>query len=339
MYTVEYTLRYVFTRTTRSYYSMNPQLSSLVIIAFLVSGCVQDDNIDQKTNPMPSTTTTQNVNTPANNEQHESNDKLKLYDSVKREIEVLSQENPVNGIGPDHYNRIKSDLDSMANFIPNSDIEALKQLLEAIKPKGGPVETQADSTACVSNTNPMFTAHITDTATVKAVTPPRNEKTHSHVWIKDDKKVPVYIPTDAKLAAGSKYTENGEINYLLFFDVSCEVELKFDHLEELVPVIGDMFPNPPKTDDTRTEYLTAVEFKAGDLIGYTTGTPAAKNWDFGVYNKAKPNHLNGKEGYAELDMRADCPYDYFTADKKQFYYNLFVSKAGDGTPPPDFCKK
>ncbi|MBI3413459.1 MAG: hypothetical protein HY051_05270 [Candidatus Aenigmarchaeota archaeon] len=231
---------------------------------------------------------------------------------------------------------MNADLFSLTGFIQDSELTELKRKLDTLAPrKAGGTQTKPD---CVSNTNPIFTADVTDTNKIKAVTPPRNEKTHSHVWIKDNKKVPVYVPVGAKLVAGTKYMEGGELNYLFFFDVSCEIEIKFDHLEEPIKLIGDMFPNPPKIEDTRTDYLPATQFKAGDLIGYTTGTPAAKNWDFGVYSKVKSNHLAGKAGYEEMDTRAVCPYDYFTGGKKEFYYSLFVSKTGDGAPPTDFCK-
>ncbi|MBI4167793.1 MAG: hypothetical protein HY515_02450, partial [Candidatus Aenigmarchaeota archaeon] len=91
--------------------------------------------------------------------------------------------------------------------------------------------------------------------------------------------------------------------------------------------------------DTRTDPLPATELKAGDLIGYTTGTPQANNWDFGAYSKVKSNHLAGKSGYEEIDTRAVCPYNYFTIDKKEFYYSLFTGITGSGAPPTDFCNR
>ncbi|MBI4177347.1 MAG: hypothetical protein HY516_03175 [Candidatus Aenigmarchaeota archaeon] len=311
------------------------QYLPLLIVVVLFSGCVQN-NADT----VETTTTLNPLNAP-NEDKHnnpaDGNEKQNLYSSVKREIEVLYQQRPEYGVGDERYDTMSAQLDSFVGFVPGEELTELKRKLEALAPKKSASPNTQASLNCVNNTNPVFTADVTDTDTIKAVTPPRNEKTHSHIWIKGGKKVPVYAPVDAKLTAGSKYLEGGELNYLLFFDVSCEVEVKFDHLEELVPALAKLFPDPPKTD-TRTDYLTSVELKAGDLIGYTTGTPQANNWDFGVYNEAKLNHLNGKAGYAELDWRAGCPYDYFEADKKKFYYSLFASKTGDGAPPTDFCK-
>ncbi|MBI4167876.1 MAG: hypothetical protein HY515_02870 [Candidatus Aenigmarchaeota archaeon] len=324
---------------------MKLSLFFLIIGVLLVSGCVQNnyenatgndlhDN-DTANKQITTTTTVQDSRTSGAEKQ-----KQDLYASTKREIEVLYQENLATGIGPEHYQRLKLNLDSLAGSIPDAELATLREKLEALNPANKDSgKTQTNSSNCISNSNPIFTADVTDNNNIKAITPPRNEKTHSHIWIKDNQKVPFYLPVDGKLVAGTKYTEGGELNYLFFFDVSCEVEIKFDHIKEPIKLIGDMFPNPPKVEDTRTDYLPKTQFKAGDLIGYTTGTPQAKNWDFGVYNKDKLNHLNGKQGYEELDWRAGCPYDYFPSDKKNFYYSLFVSVTGSGAPPTDFCKK
>ncbi|MBI2085412.1 MAG: hypothetical protein HYT71_02780 [Candidatus Aenigmarchaeota archaeon] len=325
---------------------MNIRFALLFMMVLLVSGCVQNSYENAAGNVLPdnntankqitaTTTTLQSSHTDEVEKQ-----KQDLYSSTKHEIEVLYEENLAMGIGPEHYQRLKINLDLLAGSVPDADLIALGKKLEALNSdKKDSGNTQANSPNCVSNASPVFTADVTDTKNIKAITPPRNEKTHSHIWIKDGQKAPVYAPVDAKLVAGAKYTEGGGLNYLLFFDVSCEAEIKFDHITEPVKLISDMFPNPPKIEDTRTDQLVATSFKAGDLIGYTTGTPAAKNWDFGVYNKAKLNHLNGNRDYEEIDWRAGCPYDYFAAGKKEFYYTLFVSKTGEGAPPTDFCKK
>lgn len=318
---------------------MRMQFFLLLAGVLLVSGCVQNAPETNGTGKLPGDNSrqiagqiTDHTNNSANSAANP--DKQQLYNSIKREIEALYEQNPEYGVGDDRYQKMSADLDSLEGFAQGPELKELRRKLDTLAPrKSGGTQTKSD---CVSNENPVFTADITDPKTIKAVTPPRNEKTHSHVWIKDNQKVPVYAPVDAKLVAGSKYTESGVVNYLFFFDVSCEVEIKFDHVLEPVQSIKDMFPNPPKTD-TRTDPLPATELKAGDLIGYTTGTPQANNWDFGVYNKARLNHLNGKEGYEEIDWRAGCPYDYFITDKKEFYYSLFTSITGSGAPPTDFC--
>ena len=319
---------------------MKLSLFFLIVGAILVSGCVQNNYENSAGNNLTnnqSATTTTLQNGHASDTEKQKQD---LYATIKREIEVLYQENLATKIGSEHYQRLKANLDSLVGSIPDAELATLREKLEALNPANTESgETQTNSSSCISNANPVFTADVTDNNKIKAITPPRNEKTHSHIWIKDGQKVPVYSPVDAKLAAGAKYTEGGSLNYLLFFDVSCEVEIKFDHVTEPAELIANMFPEPPKAGDTRTDYLPKTQFKAGDLIGYTTGTPGAKNWDFGVYNKAKLNHLNGKEGYEEIDMRANCPYDYFITDKKDFYYSRFVSKTGEGAPPTDFCNK
>ena len=127
--------------------------------------------------------------------------------------------------------------------------------------------------------------------------------------------------------------------YILWFGVSCEVSIKIDHLDDPIEQIKNVLPQTPKIDDSRTDDVSStIKFKAGDLLGYTGGTVQAHNWDFGVYNTTKPNFLSGDDQYKGSDDRADCPYDYFTEDKKAVYYNLFAGRFLGDPPPTSFCK-
>ena len=199
--------------------------------------------------------------------------------------------------------------------------------------------------SCISNPNPVFTADITDLTKISRITPPGSVNpgdgfvtAHSYIWIEGSGVVPIYAPVDMTLGMGGLYTESGNpAQYILFFGVSCEVSIKLDHIDNPIEQIKNVLPKTPKTNDSRTDDVSSViGFKAGDLLGYTGGTGEEHNWDFGVYNETKPNFLLDGEQYE--DGTADCPYDYFTEDKKTVYYNLFVSGKGYGPPPTTFCK-
>jgi hypothetical protein len=62
-----------------------------------------------------------------------------------------------------------------------------------------------------------------------------------------------------------------------------------------------------------------VPVKAGDLIGFTRGTPRARNWDWLVTNKGAANVFANPERYrSEGDLQTLAAgaygYDYFPAD-------------------------
>jgi hypothetical protein len=188
---------------------------------------------------------------------------------------------------------------------------------------------------CISNIEPVFTSNITDLNLIRAisapggVTPSGDWKGHSFVWIKDKgSRVPIYAPVDMVLNNGAYYSEFGENNYTLRFDVSCEIIVKFDHIKEPIEEIVNNFSLEPKPDNSQDQgVVKPISFKAGDLIGYTVGTNGASNWDFGVYD----NTVGAKED-------AVCGFDYFIQDKKSIYYSMFVGTSGSGSPVTTICK-
>jgi len=239
---------------------------------------------------------------------------------------------------------------SEENSIVEPEPESLPpQREDSREPKEPPTlesEPEPKQSSCRSDPNPVFTADITDLTKISMITPPGSVNpgdgfvtAHSYIWIEGSGVVPIYAPVDMTLGMGGLYTESGNpAQYILFFGVSCEVSIKIDHFDNPIEQIKNVLPTTPKINDSRTDDVSSIiEFKAGDLLGYTGGTGGAHNWDFGVYNETKPNFLSGDEQY-KGDDKADCPYDYFTEDKKTVYYNLFVGGKGYGPPPTSFCK-
>ena len=196
--------------------------------------------------------------------------------------------------------------------------------------------------SCESNPDPVFTTDITNIEKMSMIVPPGTLegtilKTHSYVQVKE--KAPVYAPYDAYLYEGVFYTEEGMTQYSMFFQATCEVMYIFDHIQEPVDRIREAFPDEPRID-TRTQPLrTPIFFKEGELIGHTTGTKFAKHFDFGVYNSDRPNFLSSQDEYkvSSRDKIANCPYDYFSDEKRDVYYSLFGSFISD-TAPTTFCK-
>lgn len=207
----------------------------------------------------------------------------------------------------------------------------------------GQLGGENSQSGCVSNPNPVFTADITDLSRISAVTPPGMLmqgdvlKSHSYIWIGGDGKVPVYAPVDASLVAGVYLDHpDGNLDYGLIFQVSCEVEFRLGHITDPNEQIRAAFPTP-KVGDSRDDPITHIPFKAGDLLGYTSGTRQAHNWDFGVYNTARPDPDAAAFGATGKDARANCPYDYYSADKRSVYSNLFNSDMKGGVPRVAYC--
>jgi len=200
---------------------------------------------------------------------------------------------------------------------------------------------------CQENSNPIFTSHITDLSKVKLINPPGSVvndiqqnnvlKTHSYVVVKEN--APIYAPIDSTLFTGVFYTEEGKTQYSLFFEASCEVFYITDHVHEVSDKIKSAFPGPPATTTQTKDLNTPIPFKSGELIGYSTGTKNARHWDFGVYNKNRPNHLKNETRYKlyDRDLIANCPYDYFPPNMRQQYYALFGTIISEDPIPTSFC--
>lgn len=106
-------------------------------------------------------------------------------------------------------------------------------------------------------------------------------------------EIEVKAPMDAKFVEGSRYIEQGEVQYMFDFQTSCGIRFRFDHLLVLTPKfakIAESLPNP-KVDDSRTTRINpSVDVQRGEVIATAVGLQKGKNVfvDFGVYD------MNGK---------------------------------------------
>ncbi|MBI2640500.1 MAG: hypothetical protein HYW91_01280 [Candidatus Sungbacteria bacterium] len=203
--------------------------------------------------------------------------------------------------------------------------------------------TRQPQSKCESNPAPVFANDITDMSKVNYIGPPPTMgagpslKTHSYIGT-DHARVPVYAPAQMTLESGS---HNVGGPYMMEFLASCEVRVRFGHITEPVEAIKKLLPVEPK-QDSRTQELAPIVFAAGDLVGYTTGTDVAGNWDFGVYNSTARNRYADDPNWnnSATYTTAVCPFDYFTPGLKSVYFSKFNSGALGGNPPhgEPFCK-
>lgn len=255
---------------------------------------------------------------------------------------------------PEHTTRILSDLTNLeAQGYPKSEVERLRKIVYDLSPHlqdqakqnqvaPSPYMSAAQAN-CQSNPNPVFTNDITDISKVNYIGPPPTMgagpslKTHSYIGT-DHVRVPVYAPATMTLESGSHYVGGP---YMMEFRVSCEVKVRFGHITEPIEAIKKLLPTEPKTD-SRTEELSPVVFPAGEIVGYTTGTDLAGNWDFGVYNSIVRNRYADDLNWnnSTTYTTAVCPFDYFTASLRSTYFSKFNSAALGGNPPhgEPFCK-
>lgn len=185
-------------------------------------------------------------------------------------------------------------------------------------------------TPCVSNPQVSFPNDITDRDKIRSVQPTivtagnSRHRVFLDIDMSKTDKVAVYAPVDSELVNGTYKNAKGAVDYDLRLQVSCEIWYAINHLTEPVEKIKKAFPDTPQ-NDTRTgpPFKEMIKVKAGELLGYTTGTPTAHNFDFGVFDL---NHIN--EGLPAdyginygMEKNFICPLDVLPEDIKKSYYS------------------
>lgn len=241
-------------------------------------------------------------------------------------------------LAPDDKRFIRFGADTITN---NTDNTSNAEPRESTRPN--PFSWFGDQ--CKSNPSPTFTHNITDVSKIVNIVIPPNFvagdlKTHSYIET-DHAKVPVYAPADMTLTGGSYYISGP---YRLDFQVSCEVTMRFAHITEPIQEIKNILPSTPApANNSRDQAIkNQISFKAGDLIGYTTGTDRAGNWDFGVYNANTKNKYADDEklNFSRINTTAVCPFDYFSAELKISYKAKYNARINTGAKADgeSFCK-
>ncbi len=259
------------------------------------------------------------------------------------EQEILDGKAKGSLFSPTHSDRILSDLANLENKgYLKSEIEKLRQIVIELSPhlkdqakqSTSPIQSSispapSQTPSCLK-TNPTLVADITDFTKIQKITAPGTQssegpKGHSFIWT-NSQKVPVYAPIASVLESGaySKDNESSPAQYILWFDIKgyCDFQFKFDHIDEPIETIRENFSSTPKVADSRgSPVANRVEFKAGDLIGYTQGNIPSGNWDFGLYDKSKEGML-AQYGSTGSHRNAVCWVDFYSSAKQQQYRSL-----------------
>jgi hypothetical protein len=106
--------------------------------------------------------------------------------------------------------------------------------------------------------------------------------------------ITVTAPLDAVVYKGSRYIEQGEIQYFFVFITPCGLMYRFDHLLTLSPTfqaLADTLPAAKVDDSSTTNFNPAPTVKAGDIIATAVGFTKTSNVsvDFGMYDIRHPN--------------------------------------------------
>lgn len=217
---------------------------------------------------------------------------------------------------------------------------------EADLRRGAPPERRYPSwrPGCVSDITPRFTHAFTDLSAINAINPiggiGGGSPARSYIGVKDGMEAAVYAPMDAVLRV-IIYADrgSGQGEYGLIFRATCEVEFMFDHIDRISDALA---PYAPKVAAASSQFQDNTELnvrvQAGDLLGYTDGTPLARTFDFLVTNYAKKNKfLNPARWEWEQALYGTCPYDHFTDDLKKQYYAKLGKPGHTGFIPANAC--
>jgi len=205
---------------------------------------------------------------------------------------------------------------------------------------------------CKSYTEPFFTHHVTNLSKIKEIQPwgsvrtgggaTNNLKNHTYfISKKKGTEFPLYVPTDSYLIgynAYHLYDSPDVIHHMLYFQASCNIAYRFDHLDKIEQSLKNKIGNLVIQDVQHKSKIIPVKpaifIKGGQLVAKTKGTPKhdTGGFDFGLYNKNNnnqlPKHLLAHKGSEQerIFQFADCPYDYFIKDLKKAYYKKIKKK-------------
>ncbi|MBI5224606.1 hypothetical protein HY989_01935 [Candidatus Micrarchaeota archaeon] len=120
----------------------------------------------------------------------------------------------------------------------------------------------------------------------------------------------VYAPLDGSLVRGSRYLENGQIQYLLDIINPCGIMHRFDHLLELSPKFAKAAEKfrPAIEGDSRTTEIEPVDVKAGELIATKIGMNGNVGMDWGVYDLRKMNEASKNSQWLNSHPGQLAPY-------------------------------
>jgi hypothetical protein len=162
-----------------------------------------------------------------------------------------------------------------------------------------------------------------------------------HAIIRDANNVapemPLYAPADSVAIGITHYVATMQpwssppydtSQFDIRFQASCDVAFWFDHISSLAEPFASLAAKVGSRDTKDASVPINVEVKAGDLIGWTTGTDPARVFDFIVTDSRKPVIFANQERYEKTGnlqhlLHTACPYDYYDADMRAAFMAKF----------------
>ena len=168
-----------------------------------------------------------------------------------------------------------------------------------------------------------------------------NDSRFVYPWVKTatTDKTEIFAPATGKLFVirHKVYEIDGKKgnDYDMFFEVDCNTVYRFNHISNPRDDIKAAYPagDLPSGDyanggldmPERIKPKTAITVKAGESLGYTTGTPIAHNFDFAV----------GISTSRETERLAVCPLSVFSESNNAKLLALLGPKS-TGVPQPGY---
>lgn len=187
---------------------------------------------------------------------------------------------------------------------------------------------------CISNPKVSFTNNFTETDKIRDVFPTivivgnSRHRVFLNIDTPQYEKVAVYAPVDSELVGGVYKNVKGALDYDFRFQVSCEIWYLINHITEPEEKFKKLFPYIPQ-DHTRDPppLKERAKVKAGELLGYTSGTPLAHNFDFAVFDLNHANEdLPGDPPGSNYGLEKNfiCPFDVLPKNLKKMYYSKII---------------
>ncbi len=162
-----------------------------------------------------------------------------------------------------------------------------------------------------------------------------------------DNTASITLPLDARVIAGARYIEQGEVQYMFDFETYCKIRLRFDHLlvlGEALQSVAASLPEP-KPDDSRTTNLNGPALKAGTVLATEVGFAKNHNvgFDFGMYDYNQKNKksqdstwLADPQHQFDMAQYAVCWFDYLSPADKEHVLSLPAGDQQNGSNS-DYC--
>ncbi len=124
--------------------------------------------------------------------------------------------------------------------------------------------------------------------------------------------ITVKAPLDGFLVRGSRYKEDGEVQYMFDIINPCGIMIRFDHLLVLSPKFAEVAERlpQPKEGDSRTTTINFIPIKAGDVVATAVGIKETSNVgvDFGVYDLRQKNKASKNQEWLSQHGGEQAPY-------------------------------